>query len=50
MQTVPTQPSQSQSPTAEHHPSKSPVLADTLKSRRRRLSKLIDFPVLLWSG
>lgn len=50
MQTVPTQPSQSQSPTAEHHPSKFPVLADTLKSRRRRLSKLIDFPVLLWSG
>ncbi len=27
-----------------------PSLADTLRSRRHRLSELIDFPVLLWSG
>ncbi|MGB3790853.1 MAG: aminopeptidase P family protein [Phormidesmis sp.] len=27
-----------------------PSLANTLRSRRRRLSKLINFPVLLWSG
>ncbi len=25
-------------------------LADTLKARRQRLAKIIDFPVLLWSG
>ncbi len=27
-----------------------PPLAETLRSRRHRLAKLIDFPVLLWSG
>lgn len=27
-----------------------PNLADTLRDRRQRLARLIDFPVLLWSG
>ncbi|MEL6469765.1 MAG: aminopeptidase P family protein [Cyanobacteria bacterium J06623_4] len=36
---------------AQSSPSRSfPSLADTLRSRRQKLSKLIDFPALLWSG
>lgn len=31
-------------------PTTAPALAETLRSRRHRLSQLIDFPVLLWSG
>ena len=27
-----------------------PALADTLRSRRQRLARIIDFPVLFWSG
>ncbi|MGD1865184.1 MAG: aminopeptidase P family protein [Phormidesmis sp.] len=46
MQTVPTKHSQK----TQNHPPQTTVLADILKARRQRLSKLIDFPVLLWSG
>ncbi|MEL6900414.1 MAG: aminopeptidase P family protein [Cyanobacteria bacterium J06606_4] len=50
MQTASTPPS----PSPEHaqsSPGQSfPTLADTLRSRRQKLSKLIDFPALLWSG
>lgn len=31
-------------------PSAAPSLVEVLRSRRHRLAKLIDFPVLLWSG
>ena len=55
MQTAPASPflSPSQSQTqsqsnSQAHPK--PDLASILQSRRRRLAKLIDFPVLLWSG
>lgn len=27
-----------------------PTLADTVRSRRERLAKLVDFPIVLWSG
>jgi len=59
MQTVPSQHSQSQARNQSQKPqtqatpnrtAKAPVLADVLKARRQRLSRLIDFPVLLWSG
>ncbi|MEM9089829.1 MAG: aminopeptidase P family protein [Cyanobacteria bacterium P01_F01_bin.53] len=36
---------QSEAPLAD-----TPALADILRSRRQRLTQLIDFPILLWSG
>lgn len=53
MQTAPVSPSlESSRPKANANASTSPKtdLASTLRTRRRRLAKLIDFPVLLWSG
>ncbi|MGC1309088.1 MAG: aminopeptidase P family protein [Phormidesmis sp.] len=44
MQTAPSR--RSDSPPQSPQPS----LAQTLRSRRQRLSQIIDFPVLLWSG
>ena len=49
MQTAPVPPSLNPS-REETQPSAKPSLASTLKARRRRLAKLIDFPILLWSG
>ena len=53
MQTAPTAPSltspNSQTQSSPQANAKS-ELATTLLARRRRLAKLIDFPVLLWSG
>ncbi len=52
MQTVSAQQNKNQSPSPNAQPaaSKTPELASVLKARRQQLSKLIDFPVLLWSG
>ena len=46
------QPSQQESDNRAHGNSvaQTTALASVLKARRNRLSKLIDFPVLLWSG
>ena len=46
-QTVPSRSFSPESPPAQ---SAGSSLADTLRSRRQRLARIIDFPVLLWSG
>ena len=52
MQTIPTQPdlTQSPSPTTKSASDKALELASVLRARRQRLAKLVNFPVLLWSG
>ncbi|MEO1620386.1 MAG: aminopeptidase P family protein [Cyanobacteria bacterium J06632_3] len=52
MQTAPrfTADSDTAATAATHGDREGLILADTLRSRRQRLAKLIDFPVMLWSG